>query len=502
MNVIFLMLDSLNRTYTTPYGAKIKTPNFERLAKRCVTMDNHWTGSLPTMPCRHEIYSGRHDYLWRGWGALEPYDLTPMQMMNEKGKGQMSMLLTDCYHLFADGASNYHCDFNGWEFLRGHEADNWKTGPVDETPARYKETIKEKAEKGEIYMRNTINFRDEKDFFGPKLMSQAAEWLDNNHTHKDFFFMVDSFDPHEPHHVPAPYDQMYSKFNEPFPIWNTFKSTKDCSPAMLKHLRAQYQGKVTMLDKYIGLVLDRMDRYNLWDNSLVIVTSDHGHHLGEMGMVAKNLPPYYRHLTHIPLWVSMPKMKMKAGGRSKILTSQIDMYPTICDALGLKIPKGYKYHGYSMIPALKGKTRKIREIAHTGYYGAGAVVTDGKHALHVNPVSSDNQPLYTYGINLEPFHRRTPEPYMDVEAGQFLPFTDCTIFKKHLATPPALGKSKSGFGGQVIPNMLFELDKGEKARDNVIKKKPAIAKRLKNKLIADYKRIDCPEEQFERLGLK
>jgi hypothetical protein len=129
-------------------------------------------------------------------------------------------------------------------------------------------------------------------------------------------------------------------------------------------------------------------------------------------------------------------------------------------------------------------------------------VTDGKYALHVNPVNSENQPLYTYGINLEPFHKRIPDPYVGVEAGKFLPFTDCVVFKKHLAAAPALGKSKSGFGGQVVPNMLFELDKGEKKRDDVIKKKPAIAEKLKKQLIAEYKRIDCPEEQFERLGLK
>ena len=122
MNVILVMVDSLNRTYLSPYGNEwIRTPNFERLAQRCVTVEGHWTGSLPTMPTRHEVMAGRHEYLWRPWGPLEPFDVTLAQLC--RGKGQVAMLLTDTYHYFQEGSGNYHMDFTGWEFLRGHEPD-------------------------------------------------------------------------------------------------------------------------------------------------------------------------------------------------------------------------------------------------------------------------------------------------------------------------------------------------------------------------------------------
>ncbi len=75
MNVILIMIDSLNRTYLSPYGnAWIDTPNFQPLAERCLTMDQHWAGSLPTMSARREVMAGRHEYPWRGWGPLEPYE--------------------------------------------------------------------------------------------------------------------------------------------------------------------------------------------------------------------------------------------------------------------------------------------------------------------------------------------------------------------------------------------------------------------------------------------
>ena len=197
MNVILIMIDSLNRNYVTPYGMKgeIQTPNFERLAARTVTMESHWTGSLPTMPCRHEVMAGRHEYLWRGWGPLEPYDVSLAQLCEAQKK--VSMFLTDCYHYFAEGSGNYHTDFAGWEFYRGHERDNWITDPIE--PRRiYRKMLEDKGERAMTYVKNTDSFRDERDFFAPRLLARAADWLDRNHTHKDFFFVIDSFDVHEP----------------------------------------------------------------------------------------------------------------------------------------------------------------------------------------------------------------------------------------------------------------------------------------------------------------
>lgn len=498
MNVVLIMVDSLNRSYLEPYGADdIDTPNFKRLAKRAVTLENHWTSSMPTMPCRHEVAAGRIEYLWRGWGPLEPYDVTLAQMCGQQN--QVSMFLTDCYHYFQEGSGNYHMDFEGWEFFRGHETDNWITDPIE--PRRiYKEMLKEKPGSSERYMRNTDHFREERDFFSPKLLSAAADWIDRNHTHENFFLMVDSFDVHEPFHVPPPYDTMYDPdFVGEWPLWNRYDFVENFDPAVAKHIRAQYMGKVTMFDKWLGLVLDRMDRYDLWDDTLFLLTSDHGHHLGEHGWIGKNRAPFYRHLTNIPLFASFPGMKPKPGAHSKLLTSQIDMYPTIAEALGLEIPEGYVYHGNSFLPALRGETRKIRDIAHTAYYGHPVVVTDGRYTLHKMPVNKGGGPLDSYGINLEAFHKRRADPYINGETGRFLPYTDATVFKTQQRKAPAFGK-EAKFKPQ--KDLLFDLRVGDDIKQDILKKEPKVAARLEKKLIAEYKRIEAPTEQFERLGLR
>ena len=499
MNVVVVMIDSLNRTYLEPYGNDwIKTPNFNRLAERCVTCDKHWTSSLPTMPCRHEVMAGRHEYLWRGWGPLEPYDVTLAQLCGEKN--QVSMLLTDCYHYFQEGSGNYHMDFTGWEFFRGHETDNWVTDVI-EPPRIYDAMLEDKGDKGAPYMRNTARFRDERDFFAPRLFNRAAEWLDNNHTHEDFFLVVDSFDVHEPFHVPPPYDQMYDPdFVGEWSIWNNYGSADTFDPAVLKHIRAQYAGKVTMLDKWMGLVLDRMGRYGLWDNTLLLVTSDHGHHLGEHGWVGKNKPPLYSHLANIPLFVSMPGMAPASGSRGDWLTSQIDMYPTIAEALGLAVPDEYVIHGYSMLPALRGEAEAIRATAHTGYFGFPVAITDGQYVLHRYPVQADNSPLASYGINLEAFHKRSKAPYVKGEPGKHLPYTDATVFRVPV-------KERASFEPQTAAteeptkDLLFDLSVGEDDSQNQLQAQPDVAARLRSALTAELKRIQAPEEQLLRLGL-
>ena len=75
MKTVFVLFDSLNRKALSCYGGKdIPTPNFQRLADRSVVFDNHYVGSLPCMPARRDLHTGRLNFLHRGWGPLEPFD--------------------------------------------------------------------------------------------------------------------------------------------------------------------------------------------------------------------------------------------------------------------------------------------------------------------------------------------------------------------------------------------------------------------------------------------
>lgn len=75
MKAIMIMFDTLNRRYLPPNGCEdIHAPNFERLAKRSVTFDNCYIGSMPCIPARRELHTGCYNFLHRSWGPIEPFD--------------------------------------------------------------------------------------------------------------------------------------------------------------------------------------------------------------------------------------------------------------------------------------------------------------------------------------------------------------------------------------------------------------------------------------------
>ena len=74
MKALMVMYDSLRRDLLSVYGGPIPAPNFERLAAHTVCFDKSYVGSLPCMPARRELHTGRYNFLHRSWGPMEPYD--------------------------------------------------------------------------------------------------------------------------------------------------------------------------------------------------------------------------------------------------------------------------------------------------------------------------------------------------------------------------------------------------------------------------------------------
>jgi Arylsulfatase A and related enzymes len=126
VKAVFVLLDSLNRKALEVYSKKtnIRTPNFKRFQKKCITFDNHFVGSLPCIPARRDLHTGRINFLHRSWGPLEPFDESFPELM--KNNGVYSHIITDHHHYFADGGATYHQRYSSWELVRGQAIDRWK----------------------------------------------------------------------------------------------------------------------------------------------------------------------------------------------------------------------------------------------------------------------------------------------------------------------------------------------------------------------------------------
>ena len=125
MRAIMVMYDSLNRAMLEPYGCDwTKTPNFLRLARRSVQFDSCYVGSMPCMPARRELHTGRPNFLHRSWGPMEPYDDSMPEIL--KKNGVYTHLVSDHQHYWEDGGATYHTRYSSWEISRGQEGDPWK----------------------------------------------------------------------------------------------------------------------------------------------------------------------------------------------------------------------------------------------------------------------------------------------------------------------------------------------------------------------------------------
>ena len=100
---------------------------------------------------------------------------------------------------------------------------------------------------------------------------------------------------------------------------------------------AVYYGMISLMDKYIGQILERLDALDLAEDTLVVFASDHGHLFGQHGMVAKGAF-HYEDLLRVPFIVRMPG-RVPSGQRSEALQSLVDLAPSFLSAAGLAIPR-------------------------------------------------------------------------------------------------------------------------------------------------------------------
>ncbi len=374
---MIVLLDSLNRHMLGAYGgSEFETPNLDRFAARAMRFDRHTTGSLPCMPARHDILCGALDFLWKPWGSIELWE-DPITYPLRRA-GITTKLVSDHPHLFETGGENYHTDFTAWDYLRGHESDPWKTRPDPSwigTPSL-------PAAAGPVphaYDMARTWFRDETDFPGPRTMQAAADWLEGNAgLHDRFLLFVDEFDPHEPFDTPAPWANRYDPgWEGELLIWPPYAIRAVAEGVLSEreaaHIRANYGSKLSMIDHWLGRILDTLEEKGLYEDTVVMICTDHGHYLGEHDLFGKPRVPQFEPLGHTPLLIAWPG---RPAGSTEALTTNVDLYATLADVFDVE-PE-HPTHGRSLAPLLRGEVDEVREWALGGIFGQWVQVNDGR----------------------------------------------------------------------------------------------------------------------------
>jgi arylsulfatase A-like enzyme len=518
MKAIMVMFDSLNRALLEPYGCTwTKTPNFKRLAEKTIRFDNCYAGSLPCIPARRELHTGRYDFLHRSWGPLEPFDDSMPELLRKNGV--YTHLVTDHIHYFEDGGATYHNRYSSWEIIRGQEGDHWKATPEllqNKIPPQNPEAVYFEST-GNLHKHDVINrkfFADEEKTPLAQTFITAMDFMKDNHGEDDWFLQVECFDPHEPFYSPDTYKALYpDDYKGPLFDWPPYHHVTEDS-ATVEHLRNSYAALLTMCDAWLGKFLDKMDEYRLWDDTLLIVNTDHGYLLGEHGWWSKIVMPCYDEIVHIPLFIHDPRYA-RDGESRKALVQTIDLPATLMDFF--KVPLPHDMQGKPLTPLIQ-ENKPVRDYAFFGIHGAHVNITDGEYVYMKAPVNQDNSPLFEY--TLMPVHMRC---FFTVEDLQKMMISKPFGFTK--GCPLLRIPKKSNFGNTDFSFLLSDNKNTTRRIDNNdllnaanfgdklydIKNDPrqgeelndiAMETRMANLLVRAMRENEAPEEQYERIGLK
>lgn len=264
--------------------------------------------------------------------------------------------------------------------------------------------------------------------------STISEWLQANQEWKEWFCYVDSFDLYEPFHVPEPYASMYTDedpWNPELTNWPYYGSIdegkSELTDRKVDFVRSQFARKTTMVDQWIGYVFDTLDRENLWDETMVIVTSDHGHYHGDHGWMGKPTEaPVYDVLANVPLLVWHPDSPWM-GKETSALTSAVDLYGTILDAVG--IDDTDHRHTQSLMPLLNGVKNEHRDWSLHGYWGTSVNLSDGQYT-YLHPCDPDIKAHCHSTIIMDAYGWFTSShPKYDTESRSYLPYAEPPVWR-------------------------------------------------------------------------
>lgn len=499
MNLVFILLDSLNRNALGCYGGEtIATPNFDRLAERGLVFDKHYVGSLPCMPARRDLMTGRVNFLHRSWGPVEPYDRCfPAYLA---AAGVHTHLISDHYHYWEEGGAGYHNQYSSAEFVRGQERDLWKAmvqPPLERFRNRYHAMLSDSPRRFPNMVNREFITREE-EYPTVRCVQLARDFLAMNGHTDNWMLQLELFDPHEPFVAPARFrDGLPTDYTGPTLDWPLYDQLQ-INAAEAAELRANYLAVVAMCDHYLGLLLDDFDRRELWDTTAIIVTTDHGFLLGEKAWWGKNRMPMYDPVSHIPLLLVHPSLVALGGQRRQSLTQCLDIPATILDLFGLDVPDDLD--AYSLLGVAESDAA-VREHALFGIFGGALNITDGRHVYFRYPEQPQSHPLFEY--TMMPMHPASYFTHAELRDAQLMPgfrFTDGVPLLRIPARDDAKRPPMQGGALADARTVVYDLQQDATQSTPITDRK--IEAQLASAMHASLDINEAPKELYARFGFQ
>ncbi len=427
-HILILMPDQLRADALGCAGNPIiQTPNMDRLAREGVFFTNAYTVCPLCMPARASFVSGLYPHnhrIWTNAGSLPPTDETLFHHLQANGYFVAHIGKS---HLYPHRKGDHLKNHEGYMRARGIDYVHETTGPWA--------TMHTDSYMTDYWRELGLLDAFREDYARRREVGPCAVWpsplpteafMDSYVGHQAVAFIRDYDDarplclfvgfggPHEPWDAPGDYATMYDPQAMPAPIpiadmpeWAPPYAARriregrqtDMTEEDIRRIRANYYGKISLIDHWIGAILDAFADRGWLDETLIVLWSDHGEMAGDHGRLYKSV--FYEPSVRVPLIIRHPEI---TGGRqTSALVEITDIFPTVLEAIGA--PPSQRCMGRSLWPLLKGETTEHRaqvlsEIHAFGCYNYMLRTQRYKYAMN-----GDGQGYMLFDLTTDPLEQ-------------------------------------------------------------------------------------------------
>ncbi len=400
-NIIFLFSDDQRFDTIRALGnTEIQTPNLDRLVRRGVSFTRTHimggTSGAVCVPSRAMLLTGRTLFHLQSQGGVIPDEHTMLPETLKKA-GYITFG-TGKWH---NGRNAYaRCFAQGGKIMFGGMSDHLQVPVYDFDPeGQYPD---EKYSTGEKF--SSELFSDE-----------AIEFLRRSDKNKPFFLYVAYTAPHDPRMAPEEFAAQYSpeiieippNFLPEHPFDNGELKVRDellapfpRTPGVVQRHIAAYYAMISHLDAHIGRVLDALERTGRAKNTIIVFAGDNGLAVGQHGLLGKQ--NIYEHSVRVPLIICGPGIPKNV--RTDALCYLLDVYPTLCDLLGLPVPETVE--GKSLLPALTDRKAKVRDSLFLAYRNLQRGVRTGDNWKLIKYNVQGRETTQLFNLNQDPWEMK------------------------------------------------------------------------------------------------
>ena len=412
-NVLFIIVDDLKPIlgcYGDPF---VKTPNIDRFAKEGVVFTNTYCQQAVCGPSRASFLTGmRPDYTGVWDLETEMRNINPEILSMPQFFKQNGYITAGIGKVFDSRSVDKNIDKPSWSIPFYKKSNDYYPKEMGKAKGRYRGV--KVLEEIEIYEKiggaKGLKGKELSNFIkiNAKPSVESLDIPDNAYIDgatvlhskdilkvlkenaKPFFFAVGITKPHLPFAVPKKYWDLYNRdeiqlaeFREnannsplvayhgagelykyadipPIASFSDVKGGMELPFDKQKELIHGYYASVSYADALIGKLISTLVSLNLKDNTIVTIIGDHGWHLGDHNLWCKH--SNFEQATRIPMIFKIPGIK---ASKTSALAEAVDIFPTLCDATGIKIPE--QLQGVSLMPILKEIKSKVKDYAVSQY---------------------------------------------------------------------------------------------------------------------------------------